>query len=464
MKIKYRITLLFTIVVTAILLVVCVSVYYLSQLNREKDFRTRVRNRALTTGGLLFKVNGMDREMMRRIDEQMVITQQQKSVIVYNEQGQEIYHAVDVNATPVKADQEILDKVKKDGQYIFKRDGRDAVALIYKAGDGKAYLVVAAAYDRDGANRLSELKFVLILSFFTGILITVISGLFFSSGLVAPIKKITNEVKEISSQNLSRRIDVNEPKDELNELSSTFNALLTRLQESFEIQRRFIANASHELSTPLTSISSQLEITMQNERSAEEYKHVIDSVYDDVRTLTQLTRSLLELAKATGTSDGMELSLVRIDELLMRIPADIRKASKEYSTELHFDTFPDNEDNLLVFGNTDLLYSAIKNIVLNGCKYSDNHTAAISLNFAEDKLDIIVRDNGPGISEKDQQLIFQPFYRGSDVEGTHGSGLGLSLALRIINLHKGEIRIMESSRKGTAFQISLPIARTFHQI
>ena len=279
-----------------------------------------------------------------------------------------------------------------------------------------------------------------------------------------PIQKITKEVKEISSQNLSRRIEIKEPKDELYQLSSTFNELLNRLQESFEIQRRFIANASHELSTPLTAISSQLEITLQNERSAEEYKSVIYSVYDDVKNLNQLTRSLLEIAKASGTNDGIELSLVRIDELLMRLPVELRKANSTYFVELHFESFPENEDKLLVFGNVDLLYSAIRNIVMNACKYSQNHTANVSLSFSEKELNIMVRDSGPGILQKDIDLIFQPFYRGEGAENKQGFGLGLPLALRIIKMHKGNITIKSEKGQGSEFTIVLPIGRSFHLI
>ncbi len=462
MKIKYRITLLFTLVVTAILLIVCISVYSLTNLNRENDFRKRLRNRALTTVSLLTKVEGIDTTLLRRIDENMVFSIQQKSVVIYDDQNREIYRYVDSNITAETADKELLEKVKTEGQFIYTNHRKDIIAIEYFR-DHKKYVVIAAAYDKDGLERLSQLKFVLALSFITGILITLLSGLFFSSRVVVPIKKITNEVKEISSQHLSRRIAIHEPKDELNELSSTFNDLLTRLQESFEIQRRFIANASHELSTPLTSISSQLEITLQNERKAPEYKAVIHSVYDDVKHLTQLTRSLLELAKATSSADGMELSLVRIDELLMRLPPELRKANKDFKVALHFETFPENEDNLLVFGNPNLLYSAIKNIVLNACKYSADHFAAVALNFSEDELHVIVTDNGPGISEEDKQLIFQPFYRAKSTSQTQGSGLGLSLASRIIQLHKGSILIKPGAPLGTIFTINIPIARAFHQ-
>lgn len=463
MKIKYRITLLFTLVVTIILLIVCTSVYYLTNLNREKDFRKRLRNRALTTVSLLTKVEGIDKDLLRKIDANMVFTLKEKSVVVYDDHDKEIYRHVDSAVEAETADIALLEKVRAEGQYIYTNHHKDVIAIAYTK-DHKQYVVLSSAFDRDGYAILSQLRMVLIFSFIAGILATIISGLLFSIRLVLPIKQITSEVKEISSQNLSRRIDIYEPKDELHELSSTFNDLLTRLQESFEIQRRFIANASHELSTPLTSVSSQLEITLQNERSAEEYRSVINSVYDDVKQLNQLTRSLLELAKATGSSDGMELSLVRMDEILMKLPAELRKANKDFRVELHFDNFPDNEDNLLVFGNSDLLYSAVKNIVLNACKYSDDHFAAVVLNFAADEMHVLVTDNGPGISDADKQLIFQPFYRAESTSHSHGFGLGLSLASRIVQLHKGRIEIQAGEIRGTRFTITLPIARTFHHL
>ena len=218
------------------------------------------------------------------------------------------------------------------------------------------------------------------------------------------------------------------------------------------------------MSTPLTSVSSQLEITLQNERSAEEYRSVISSVYDDVKQLNQLTRSLLELAKASGSTDGMELSLVRIDELLMKLPSELRKANKDYKVELHFNSFPDDEDKLLVFGNSDLLYSAIKNIALNACKYSMDHFAAVVLNFVDDELQVMISDNGPGISEVDKQLVFQPFFRAKSTSHSQGFGLGLSLASRIIQLHKGKIEIQSGNPRGTRFIINLPVARTFHHL
>lgn len=463
MKIKYRITLLFTLVVTLLLFMLCGSIYYFSGLTRQNTFANRLRNRALSTVSILLKVKGINNEILKKIDQSTIITIQDKSVAVYDDRNREIYAYHDSDATLLVLDPALIDKARNLGEYRFTKDGREAVALTYRSR-GITYTVVAAAYDEDGLEKMSQLKIILIISFFAGILITFITGIIFSSSIVAPIQKITQEVKEISSQHLSRRIELHGPRDELHELSQTFNQLLARLEASFQIQRHFIANASHELSTPLTSISSQLEISLQQNRQVDEYKEVLQSVYDDVRNLTQLTRGLLEIAKASGTSEGMELALIRMDELLMKLPSDVRKTNAQYQVLLDFDSFPEEEDNLLVFGNPDLLYSAIRNIVINGCKYGRNHLAEVQLGFSEHAIEVTVTDHGPGISEDEQLLIFQPFYRSRDTQEIQGFGLGLSLAQHIIALHKGRIHIVSQPGQGTRFSILFPIAKAYYTL
>ncbi len=126
-------------------------------------------------------------------------------------------------------------------------------------------VVVAAAYDEMGLDKLRQLRNILLFSFLTGTIIAFAGGYFFSGRLLQPIKKIADDINEISAQDLNRRIQAGKVNDEWQYLSETLNQLLNRLQESFDMQRRFIANASHELSTPLTSISSQLEVSLQKE-------------------------------------------------------------------------------------------------------------------------------------------------------------------------------------------------------
>ena len=461
MKIKYRITILFTILVTGILLLLCVSIFYFSELNRENEFRKRLRNRAITTVSLLIKVPGIDKHLLKKIDESTLVSLEQKSVTVYDQFGKQLYQYTDDNTAQAIVNKEMINQVKEDGELYFTENIRDAVVLTFN-DHNKMYIVVSAAFDADGREKIQQLKWILVFSLVTGIIITFVSGWFFSEGLVKPIKKIAHDVKEISSQNLSRRIHVQHTGDELNALSSTFNNLLDRLQESFEIQGRFISNASHELSTPLTSVLSQLEITLQNERPSAEYREVMYSVYEDVRNLSQLTKSLLDIARAGGSSSGIELLQIRIDELIMRLPADLKKVEIQYQAELHFEMFPEHEEQLLIFGNADLLYSAVKNITVNACKFSFNKKAQVSLQFTVKQIEIVIEDDGPGIPDEDIPNILQPFYRGKQAHTIQGFGLGLSLASRIIKIHKGTLSFMNREEGGTKFMIKLPVADAYH--
>ncbi len=221
------------------------------------------------------------------------------------------------------------------------------------------------------------------------------------------------------------------------------------------MQRRFIANASHELSTPLTSISSQLEVFLQKEREAPQYRQVMESVYQDVRHLSKLTQTLLEFAQASGNHGGIDIELVRVDEILMRLPSEIKKMNTDYSVFLSFGNLPEEDNKLMVSGNSELLLSAIKNIVYNACKYSTDKRASVSLESKPGFVIVKVEDNGIGIPENELNFIFQPFYRIHNTQGP-GFGLGLSLAKRIIKLHNGEISVQSRLNAGTQFTILLP--------
>src|SRR5688572_29804742 len=323
---------------------------------------------------------------------------------------------------------------------------------------GFIYYYSYQTFDEEAKGNLQRIKLVLLLSFIGGMLITFVSGYFISKILLRPIRKIADQINIISAQSLEHRIKSGNRNDEWHYLTDTLNDLLNRLQESFEIQRRFISSASHELSTPLTSISSQLEVSLQRDRGAEEYREVMQSAYQDVRHLIKLTQILLEFATAAGTAGGIDIKLIRIDEVLMRLPAEITKMYKGYSVKLEFHQLPAEEEKLLVFGNAELLFTAIKNIVSNACKYSLNKLANVKLSVDQNEIIVAVEDNGKGIPENELKNIFQPFYRTEDSRATVGFGVGLPLVNRIIKLHKGQIKVISTVGKGTTFFVHLPIA------
>jgi signal transduction histidine kinase len=463
MPVKIRITLLFTLLVWAILTLVCSSVYYFSYTNRIKDIQNRLANRAITTGRLLSQGGIFDQALIRKIDASTSVSMKDKVVEAYDAFDKRIYWYSDTVADTIRTDRHVIDQARAEKSPVYFRQGnKDAIAYYY-LDENACFVIIAAAYDEAGNDKLRHLRLVLILSFVGGILISVVGGYLFSISLLRPLRRISDEVNEISARNLARRIrsaKANQ-KDEWYYLSDTLNQLLNRLQESFEIQGRFIANASHELSTPLTSISSQLEVSLQRLRSVEEYRQVIQSVYQDTQQLNKLTQTLLEFARASGTAAGLEIDLIRIDEILLRLPGEISKTNALYSVTLDFDRLPEAEEELLVFGNEELLFTAIKNIVSNACKYSDDHLAIVRLTVQGKEIRVSIEDKGRGIGAEEWEKIFQPFYRTEEGHTIPGFGLGLSLARRIIQLHKGWISVDSVVGEGSVFSVRLPTAGHF---
>jgi len=458
-KIKFKITALFTLLVTAILLLLSFSIYYFTSLERLESFKKRLKGRANNNAQLFTYFGDSSTTMLRRLDSGSTNTLEDKSVVIYNYLNQPVYEFNAQGVTTPALNMTMMEKARLTGESYFRINDRDAIAF-HHTDSVNRIVVVVAAYDSDGWNRLSQLQKLLMTSLLIGIAAAALVGYLFSRQLLMPLTQIIREVTDISSQSLSHRIQAGSGHDELHQLANTFNELLNRLQDSFTTQRRFISNASHELSTPLTSISSQLEVTLQKERSAEEYQQVMQSIYEDVQQMRQLTKSLLEIAR-TGSQGTIELNEVRIDEVLFKVMSDVRKISPAYEVELHFGEFPEDEKKFLVFGNNDLLYSSIKNFVENGCKYSPDHLSWVNLSFNEDQVIIQVKNHGNVIAEEEMDHIFQPFYRTNAATHVKGFGLGLALAKRIISLHRGSINVLSDLNKGTIFTIQLPSVKAF---
>ncbi|MEO9070592.1 MAG: HAMP domain-containing sensor histidine kinase [Ginsengibacter sp.] len=457
MHVRIKITLLFTLILSVLLAFFCGFIYYFFYSIRLENMKTHLTNHALTTANMLNDPGIFDHTMMKEIDSITVIPMQNKTIQVYNSNNERIYENSDMPNDTIHVTGDILNKARRDKKYFFTVGNREAIAC-YDLKNSNRPVILAAAFDEEGERNLNHLKIILLISFIVGNFIAFTLGYLFSRILLKPIRKIADDVNDISAQNLEHRIKSGNAKDEWNYLTRTLNELLNRLQQSFELQRRFISSASHELSTPLTSISSQLEVSLQRNREAKEYRGVMQSVYQDVCNLAKLTQTLLEFATGWGIKGGIEINSIRIDEILMQLPGEITKMNNEYSVKLEFEQLPENAERLLVFGNAELLFTAIKNVVSNACKYSPDHLAKIKLSVESKEIIISIEDHGKGISENDLKNIFQPFYRTEDSKTISGFGVGLPLVYRIIKMHKGEIKVNSIVGKGTIVLMQLPIA------
>src|SRR5260221_2722269 len=453
--------LLFTLLVTAIIMLLTSSVFYFVKLERKQVFQKRLRARAIYNMQLYSLMGDSAFGFLHRMDTASTVgTVASRSVGIFTDDGKVLYLFDMPGSKHLTVNNQLLQEAKVKGEVHFNLGNLEAVAEHRIAGK-RDFIVVVAGFDDEGLERVKTLNKILLISLVLGVLLTATVSFLFARQLLRPIALIIREVKEISSYDLSHRIRAGTGQDEMSQLANTFNDLLGRLQESCAIQRRFISNASHELSSPLTSVSSQVEVILQKDRSADEYKQVLSSVREDVTQMRLLTKSLLEIAK-TGSQGGIELNEVRVDEVLMKAMADVKKLNTEYNVELEFGEFPEDEKDFVVFGNSELLYIAVKNLMENGCKYSSDKRSAVDLTFAQHKIFIQVTNRGSVISAEDIPQIFQPFYRGTGTGNTQGFGLGLALAQRIIALHKGTIYVVSDPANGTRFTVELPSIKIFN--
>ena len=453
MSVRLKITFLFSAIVFCILGLTFLVIYYVSAEKREQYIDSRLTNLAITTGNFLSRKEYFKPEIIAKIDSLTAISFTRKTIQVYDRSNTKIYSFNDDEADVVNLKKNKIYEVRFRKKIYTRFDEKDVVLYYYKF-DGNDLVIVAAGYDLYGHENLQDLFSILFVTFFVGIAITLLVGYIFSRGLLRPLGFIANDINEISVQNLTKRLNPGIAPDEWNFLTKTVNTLLNRLQESFETQGRFIANASHELTTPLASITGQLEVALQNERTPQEYKSIMNSVLQDMQHLNKLTYTLLEFAKASGTTGGMEIKPVRIDETLLRISSEINRSRNGYTTLLDFDNLPEHEEALVIPGKEELLYIAVKNIIINACKYSKDQKANISLFIKEDNVIISVMNIGEDIPEGEIENIFMPFYRLEKDRVNKGFGLGLSLARRIIKLHEGEISV-DSGNGETVFTIRL---------
>jgi signal transduction histidine kinase len=279
----------------------------------------------------------------------------------------------------------------------------------------------------------------------------------FSFYTFQPVRRIINNVKNITANNLHFRLDELSGKDEITELSYTFNDMLNRLETAFETQNNFVSNASHELRTPLTIISSEAELALSKTDASPEQREVFGTIYSEAEKLSHILSSLLTLAQSGFDGKKQRWESIRIDELLMTASESIKKINTDSNIQIDLEDMPTDERLLYVSGNSNLLRLAITNIISNACKYSDNRMVKIRLLAESNKVIISIADQGIGIPESELQHIFEPFFRASNTHNYEGHGVGLPLTLNIIRLHRGSIGIRSDVGKGTEIKVFLPV-------
>jgi signal transduction histidine kinase len=453
MNIRTKLTVRFILITAIIILLASVLIYVFSADYRQEDFYSRLLNKANNTAKLLIEVDEVDVALLRKIEQDNPLSLPDEKIIIFNYKDTVLF-STDENQV-IKIDQELLDKIRLEDEVRFVQGQYEVLGFLFK-GPYDRFVVVAAARDIYGFKRLQNLVFILLIVFAISIVIVSVSGWIYAGKALQPIAKVVNQVDEISITSLNLRVDEGNGNDEIAKLAKTFNNMLTRLETSFTAQKNFISNASHELRTPLTSITGQLEVTLLNPRSAEEYKYVINSVLDDIKGLSRLSNRLLLLAQTSSDERERRMTPVRIDEIIWLAKEEIVKHHEDFTVNIDLDPNLDDENKLSIRGDEQLIKAALTNVIENGCKYSPDKTTNVFVHASHFGLTILFKDKGIGIPPQDIANIFEPFYRGSNTKNIKGHGIGLSMVKGIVKLHKGVIQLISNVHSGTTVTINLP--------
>ncbi|NJM24474.1 MAG: HAMP domain-containing protein [Bacteroidia bacterium] len=454
MNIRTRLTLLFIVIVAIINILASLSIYFFSADYREDSFYNRLSSRANNTAKLLLEVDEVDADLLRRIERNNPMSLSNEKISIFNYRN-EILYSSDEDSV-IKADIALLNQIRLEGELRFRQGEYEVIGFLFKDRYDRV-VVVEAAQDIYGMRKMANLRLILLAVFGVSIFVVSLAGWFFAGKALQPISRVIKRVDEISINRLNLRVDEGAGQDEMAHLAKTFNNMLERLEASFHVQREFIANASHELRTPLTAITGQLEVTLLNERTADGYKKVLESLLEDIRYVNKLSNRLLLLAQtSTEVSKGQGVPL-RVDELLWQAREELNKSQSAYDVIIDFDNRLDDERLLTIAGDEALLKVAFINLMENGCKYSPDHRVEVHVKHRPQSLQVDFKDRGIGIPDENLSQIFEPFHRGSNAQHAPGHGIGLSLVWRIVRLHGGNVKVQTRLNKGTTFTVVLPM-------
>lgn len=455
MKIRNRLSIQFTVLVASILLILCSSIFYVLWSQTRSNFYDELRDRAVTTAYIYLEEDGFPTELYTSIRERYVRTLPEEIGQLFDVDNRPAF-VEPSEETPY--DESVIEYIRAHHTYpdfyAFSDGKWQSVGLFYPDNQGD-FVVIVSAIDRTGRAQLTNLAWTLAFGYLIAVVVLFFAGRFFALQALKPIPAILGQVRAITPSNLDKRLDRGKEDDEISELVDTFNRFLDRLEESFNSQKRFVANASHELRTPLTSIIGEIEVALNRERSAEDYTEVLKSVHHDTLVLRDLVTGLLEIAQAESSGINYPFERVRADELVIEAGMIVER---EYpGTRVNVNYFTDNghDTEFLIHTCKPLLLNVFINVIENAVKFSPDHARTeVALRADGDRIEVEVSDRGIGIDKKDMDRIFDPFYRSDSALPYQGFGIGLSLVKRILAIVKGEIRVDSEPGEGTVVTLS----------
>ncbi|WP_215224007.1 sensor histidine kinase [Echinicola shivajiensis] len=454
MKVQNKIIYILIVIFVSYTLLFSGFIYYSISNYAFTDFYKRLEIRAITTAKSQLESES-DVNIIKELRQEYLEKLQDEEIRIYPLEGKK---ELPLNSDLSKYKVSFLDEVLTEGKANYNDQRTYYYGTVYTSTSNEDYLVIVSAENYFITHHVLYLRNLLFTSLVIALIIILVVSIMFSRRIIKPINDIIDKVKEISSDNLHLRLAApKENDDTVSKLTQTFNDMLNRLETSFETQKNFISNASHELNTPLTSIIGEADVTLSKIRKPEEYINSLQTILEEAEKLNKKTKALLLLAQTGFDGKVQKFKKLRIDQLILDVIDTCEKINPGSKICLDFSLLPENPELLKINANEALLHLAISNIILNGCKYSDGKPVQVALGVADKEIILIVKDDGIGIPEEELKFIYDPYFRASNTKNYEGYGIGLPLARNIVKIHKGDLSVSSAANKGTTVQISLSV-------
>ncbi|HTZ47279.1 MAG TPA: ATP-binding protein [Verrucomicrobiae bacterium] len=343
------------------------------------------------------------------------------------------------------------------------REGKDGYRMIGKRfeASGRIYTLLVLQSLHGQKRMMGGIRSTFLWAIPVALLLASAGGYFLARKSLAPIVAMASEARSIGAANLQQRLPVANERDELGNLAQTFNQLLARLEAAFDQQRRFMADASHELRTPVAILRGEAEVTLaQPERSPDDYRETLGILQQEAQRLGHIIEDLFTLARADAGQYPLTLKEAYLDEIAEEALVRTRSLALAKKIMLR----PAIQPDLPIHADTALLGRMLLNLLDNAIKYSPcGSTVSLACGRDGDRYIISVTDNGPGIPQELQSRVFDRFFRADKTRSrgesgeTGGAGLGLSIARWIAEAHHGSLVLARCEASGSTFTASLPI-------
>lgn len=347
----------------------------------------------------------------------------------------------------------------KEGQLITIPGDKDAHPLrvltkpIFKKHELIGMIQVGAS-TQDIYSILENSLWLNFLFIPTAVLLVSLGGWLLAAQALKPLYAVIRTAHQISSGDLSHRIEPTQSSEEIRELTVAFNQMISRLDHSFRNIRDFSDNVSHELRIPLSILRGQTELSLRRARSREEYRDVLKSNLEEIIRMEKIVERLFFLSRASRGEVELKKTRVDLHKLMEQVRRQFDLLSRERKIEIRLQS----NGPLFIEGDEVLLRELMLNLVQNAVNFTpEGGQVALSLEGDPNRARMAVADTGPGIPPEEIPRIFERFYQVDRSRASQGSGLGLSICRWIVEAHRGSIAIESHVGRGSKFTVTLPL-------